>query len=108
MALLAVLVLTGAAVVGLSIRMEDERRFCTGGLAIGSPLGDDLGLLMPEDQDPPGPGPCDLPTDGSYPDPVARGDDCTVVYPDDWTEDRPLLRIEPLNDDGTCWNGPLD
>jgi hypothetical protein len=103
MALVATLVLVGRVLVARSMEVDGEERFCTLGLAVGPPLGDQLGMAVPQDQELPGSGPCDLPVDGSYSLPVVRGDDCTVVYPNDWTEHRRLLRIEPLNADGTCW-----
>jgi hypothetical protein len=97
--------LVGLGLVVLDLGEEPEPKFCTLALSVAPtpvPLPDGRYLVL-EDQGSPGPDGCETATDGSNVDPVVRGDDCTVVYPDHWEADRPVESIAPTAADGTCW-----
>jgi hypothetical protein len=115
-AVLIVVSLGVAATGAVLLHDEAEERFCTAGLAIAPappelvPILSATGRILAfQDQGEPGDDGCEKGEGefwGPSTDPYVRADDCVIVYPDDWSAERPVESIEPTNPDGTCWREP--
>jgi hypothetical protein len=107
--LVVVAALAGVGAIAWSTRPDPQEKFCTLALAVAptppelAPLLDPGESLVFEDQGAPGDDGCAIQFWGPPSGPVVRADDCVIEYPPDWTEERPVQRIEPINPDGTCW-----